>query len=77
MDFNQMPLGLGYAAAVDRFTMDHFSNMSDDEKKEYVERNRSNLSEEELERITSSLNEEDENVHFGDPTNLFRGPSIG
>lgn len=77
MDFNQMPLGLGYAAAMDRLTMDNFSNMSDDEKKEYIERNRSNLSKEELERITSSLNEEDEDVHFGDPTTLFRGPSIG
>ncbi|MDE5933434.1 MAG: hypothetical protein K2H40_13285 [Lachnospiraceae bacterium] len=77
MDFNQMPLGLGYAAAMDRLTMDNFSNMSDDEKKEYIERNRSNLSEEELERISSSLNEEEEDVHFGDPTTLFRGPSIG
>lgn len=77
MDFNQMPLGLGYAAAMDRLTTDNFYNMSDDEKKEYVERNRSNLSEKELDRITSSLNEEDEDVHFGDPTTLFRGPSIG
>lgn len=33
MDYNQMPLGLGYAAAMDRLTADNFSNMSDDEKK--------------------------------------------
>ena len=76
MDFNQMPLGLGYAAAVDRFTMDHFSNMSNDEKKEYIERNRSILSDKELDRMSASLKEE-EDVHFGDPTSLFRGPSIG
>lgn len=77
MDFNQMPLGLGYAATVDNLTTDNFSNMSDDEKREYIERNRSKLSEKDLDRMTSSLNEEDENVHFGDPTSLFRGPSIG
>ena len=77
MDYNQMPLGLGYAAAMDRLTADNFSNMSDDEKKEYIERNRSNLSEKVLDRLTSSLKEDDENVHFGDPTTLFRGPGIG
>ena len=41
MDFNQMPLELGYAMAADRLAMNQFSNMSDDEKKEYIERNRS------------------------------------
>lgn len=77
MDFNQMPLEAGYAFAADRMAMDHFSDMSEDEKKEYIERNRSNLSEKELDRLTASIKEEDENVHFGDPTALFRGPSIG
>jgi len=77
MDFNQMPLEAGYAFAANRLAMDHFSDLSDDEKREYIERNRSNLSEKEVDRLTSSLKEEDENVHFEDPTALFRGPSIG
>ena len=77
MDYNQMPLGLGYAAAMDRLTADNFSNMSDDEKKEYIERNRSILSDKELNRMTASLKDEEEDVHFSDPTSLFRGPGIG
>lgn len=77
MDFNQMPLELGYAMAADRLVADNFSNMSDDEKKEYIERNRSILSDKELDRMSASLKEEEEDVHFGDPTSLFRGPSIG
>ncbi len=77
MDFNQMPLELGYAMAADRLAADNFSNMSDDEKKEYIERNRSILSDKELDRMSASLKEEEEDVHFGDPTSLFRGPSIG
>lgn len=77
MDFNQMPLELGYAMAADRLATDNFYNMSDDEKKEYIERNRSILSEKELDRMTASLRDEEEDVHLGDPTSLFRGPSIG
>lgn len=77
MDFNQMPLEVGYAMAADRLAMNNFLNMSDDEKKEYIERNRSILSEKELDRMTASLKDEEEEVHFKDPTSLFRGPSIG
>ena len=55
MDFNQMPLELGYAMAADRLAMNQFSNMSDDEKKEYIERNRSILSDKEVDRISASL----------------------
>lgn len=77
MDFNQMPLELGYAMAADRLAMNQFSNMSDDEKKEYIERNRSILSDKEVDRISASLRDEDEEVHFRDPANLFRGPGIG
>ena len=77
MDFNQMPLELGYAMAADRLAMNQFSNMYDDEKKEYIERNRSILSDKEVDRISASLRDEDEEVHFSDPTNLFRGPGIG
>lgn len=77
MDYNQMPLELGYAMAADRLAMNNFSNMSDDEKKEYIERNRSILSDKEVDRISASLRDEDEEVHFSDPANLFRGPGIG
>ena len=77
MDYNQMPLELGYAMAADRIAMNTFSNMSDDEKKEYIERNRSILSDKELNRMTASLKDEEEDVHFSDPTSLFRGPGIG
>ncbi len=77
MDFNQMPLEVGYAMAAERLAKNEFSNMSDDDKKEYIERNRSILSDKELERMTASLKEEEEEVHFKDPTSLFRGPGIG
>lgn len=36
MDFNQMPLEAGYAFAANRMAMDHFSNLSDDEKKKNI-----------------------------------------
>lgn len=78
MDYNQMPFGYGFAPIVDVEDQDGYSNMSDDEKREYIERHRSKLSESELERLTSSLgNEEEEVPHFKDPISLFKGPSIG
>lgn len=78
MDYNQMPFGYGFAPIIDVEDQDGYSNMSDDEKREYIERHRSKLSESELERLTSSLgNEEEEVPHFKDPISLFKGPSIG
>ena len=77
MDYNQMPLELGYAMAADRLAMNNFFFFLDDEKKEYIERNRSILSDKELNRMTASLKDEEEDVHFSDPTSLFRGPGIG
>ncbi len=71
MDYNQMPFGYGFAPVFDAEDKDGYSYMSDDEKREYIERNRSRLSKDELDRLTSSLGEEE------DPTSLFRGPSIG
>lgn len=70
MDYNQMPFGYGFAPVIDAEDKDGYSYMSDDEKREYIERHRSRLSKDELDRLTSSLGEED-------PTTLFRGPSIG
>lgn len=78
MDYNQMPFGYGFAPIIDVEDQDGYSNMSDDEKREYIERHRSKLSESELEKLTSSLgNEEEEVPHFKDPISLFKGPSIG
>lgn len=70
MDYNQMPFGYGFAPIIDAEDKDGYTNMSDDEKREYIERNRSRLSKDELDSLTSSLGEED-------PVSLFRGPSIG
>ena len=79
MDYNQMPFGYEFALAGSVAAEDYgYSNMSDDEKREYIERHRSMLSESELERLTSSLGIGEEEVpHFKDPTSLFKGPSIG
>lgn len=79
MDYNQMGFGYEFALASNVTAGDDgYSNMSDDEKREYIERHRSMLSESELERLTSSLGDEEEEVpHFKDPISLFKGPSIG
>lgn len=76
MDYNQMPFGFEFAFAGDRM-IDGFSNMSDDEKREYIERNRSRLSEHEVDKLTASLGKEDDNPHFEDPSSIFMGPGIG
>lgn len=77
MDYNQMPFGFEFAFAGDRM-IDGYSNMSDDEKREYIERNRNRLSEHELDKLTASLGKEEEEVpHFDNPSSLFRGPGIG
>lgn len=70
MDFNQLPLGFGLAYMADRMALDHATNMSDDEKREYVERHRDGMSDSELDRITASLGEDD-------ASSVFRGPGIG
>lgn len=78
MDFNQMPLGLGIAYSANRMAMDRFTDMSDDEKREYIERNRSSLSDEELNSLTASLGEDTEDKpEHKDPFNMFFGPGIG
>ncbi len=51
MDFNQMPLGFGFAYVADNMANRRFMDLSDDEKKEYIERNRSTLSKSELDRM--------------------------
>ena len=78
MDFNQFPLGYGFAYSADKMALDHASNMSDDEKREYIERHRSGLSKSELDSLSASLGEEENNgSDLSNPTSLFKGPSIG
>lgn len=59
MDYNQLPLSLGFLGMENQIENDKFSNMSDDEKKEYIERNRSRLSDDEVDRLTASIVEDD------------------
>lgn len=78
MDYNQLPLGIEYALTENRMDRDRFTNMSDDEKKEYIERNRSALSKKELDRLISSIGEdEDDGPNLNNTSGLFKGPSIG
>lgn len=79
MDYNELPLNLGLALTTSREAMDHFVDMSDDEKKEFIERNRGVMSKSELDKLVSSLaaDEEKPDVHLEDVNNIFKGPSIG
>lgn len=73
-NYNNMPIGLGLAFMDNRLAEDKFYDMSDDEKKEYIERNRSNLSESDIDKLTASLGNDDD---FGNPMSVFKGPGIG
>lgn len=79
MDYTNMPLGLGLAITSNRAAMDRFTNMTDDEKKEFIERGRGVMSKTELDTLVNSLVEEDEqpDVHLEDVNDIFKGPSIG
>ncbi|MCM1387218.1 MAG: hypothetical protein NC231_07830 [Bacillus sp. (in: Bacteria)] len=84
MDYNQLTFGYNYgltSGLEDAVAISGggYDNMSDDEKREYIERHRSILSKSELDRLTASLGgEEDDNPHFEDPSSsIFRGPGIG
>lgn len=59
MDYNQLPIGLGLAFAMNRAAMDRFVDMTDDEKREFVERSRSVMSKSEMEKLVGSLVEDD------------------
>lgn len=61
MDYNsQIPVGLGFVYSANQMSEDRFSNLSDDEKREYIERNRDRLSKKELESLTASLGNDEE-----------------
>ncbi len=79
MDYNDMPLGLGVAITSNRAAMDRFVDMTDEEKKDFIERSRSAMSEKEIDRLVGSLAKEDEDPHFDldKVKDLLDGPSIG
>ena len=79
MDYNDLPLNLGLAITTNREAMDHFVDMTDAEKEEFIERNRDVMSKSELDKLVSPLAADDEkpDVHLEDVNNIFKGPSIG
>ncbi len=79
MDYNNMPVGLGMAFATNRPAMDRFVDMTDDEKKEFLERSHNAMSKKEMDELVNSLAKEDEepNLHLEDVNDIFKGPSIG
>lgn len=79
MDYNNIPLNLGFAIATNRAALDRFVDMPDDEKEEFIERNRGVMSEGELDKLVNSLAKEDEepDLHLENVNDIFRGPGIG
>ncbi len=79
MDYNTLPVGLGLAFATNRAAMDRFVDMTDDEKKEFVERSRGVVSRKEMDDLVNSLAADDEepDLHLEDVNQIFKGPSIG
>lgn len=78
MDYNTLPVGLGLAFATNRMAMDRFVDMTDEEKKEFVERSRSVMSKKEMDSLVSSLAEDEEpDLHLENVNQIFKGPGIG
>lgn len=79
MDYSDFPVGLGIAFATNRTAMDRFVDMTDDEKKEFIERSRGVISKKEMDNLVGSLVEEEERpeLKLDGSSSLFKGPSIG
>ena len=78
MDYNTLPVGLGLAFANNRAAMDRFVDMTDDDKKEFVERSRGVLSKKEMDSLVNSLAEDEEpDLHLENVNQIFKGPGIG
>lgn len=78
MDYNTLPVGLGLALATNRTAMDRFADMTDDEKKEFVERSRGAMSQKEMDSLVNSLAEDEEpDLHLENINQIFKGPGIG
>ena len=79
MDYQNLPLDLGFAITTNRAAMDRFVDMTDDEKEEFIERSRGAMSGKEIEKLVNSLAKEEEepNLHLEDVNDIFKGPGIG
>lgn len=79
MDYNNLPLNLGLAIATNRAALDRFVDMSDDDKEEFIERNRGVMSQGEVDKLVDSLAKEDEepDLHLENVKDIFKGPGIG
>lgn len=78
MDYNNLPLDLGLALTTNRAAMDRFVDMTDDEKEEFIERNRSVMSRKEIDKLVNSLAKDEEpDLHLENVNDIFKGPGIG
>ncbi len=60
MDNNQLPIGLGLSLAMNQKAMDRFSGMTEAEKERTIAKSRGVKSKREMDRIVSSLAEDDD-----------------
>lgn len=79
MDYNNLPLDLGLAITTNRAAMDRFVDMPDNEKEEFIERNRGVMSQKEIDKLINSLAKEDEepDIRLENVNAIFRGPGVG
>lgn len=54
---NEMPLGLGFGLAANETAMEHFSNMSDVEKRQIIEASRTVKTKREMESFVNKISE--------------------
>ena len=72
MDNNQLPIGLGLSLAMNQKAMDRFSGMTEAEKERTIAKSRGVKSKREMDRIVSSLAEDDDE----DLKGFFSGSQI-
>lgn len=72
MDNNQLPIGLGLSLAMNQKSMDRFSGMTEAEKERTIAKSRGVKSKREMDRIVSSLAEDDDE----DLKGFFSGTQI-
>lgn len=60
MDYKELPVGLGLSLAMNKKAMDRFANMTETEKESTIDKSRQVQSKREMDRIVSSLAEDDE-----------------
>ena len=72
MDYQQIPIGLGLSLAMNEKAMHRYANMTEAEKEKAIAMSKQVKSKREMDRIVSSLAEDDDDV-----LNSFFGPGIG